>query len=554
MKVAIIGGNLLGCATAVYTRKAHEANAAESDDRSENPDANSEITIFERLPSLGGNKFRTLTISTPTAAGTASDADLSVAPAFAQLLKDANLSPAMYPAREWAVFDWNADSYTLAGVRSRVLDAVAASSLVYFLQLFALLSTIFFGQLFFKLGIRALLKTGRYGESYLNYFYILWVSHTLLLGLGLVPIRSLFRLYSHMFFKLSPRISCGISYGGHSLSILAMHCNQTKAHFETILSRDAASSCVTTGHLLSACGLAKFAKASLTEFLSSYNVDKRLMDDLVLPFVAATYSDTGIKLTDVNALAGLLALLSRSQVPGVIHSGARYLGADESATLCDRLADAAGAITKKGVTVTKVLSKGSRWELTGIAGGKETELGVFDAVVLAAVVDPRNFTTDAVDDLASNLSLPNTGKNLVNAAKSVNLVKGNLRSQYLRQDHTNTVASSTTVVNSVNCSQIVRVGDDEWLVTACDTLATGSATADVLFESVEKIVSFEQAPRYGCSTPITHEHGDDVPTFVLGTRFLNAACTDRIANDINLDVLSAKNTASFFRNVVADWK
>ena len=91
-----------------------------------------------------------------------------------------------------------------------------------------------------------------------------------------------------------------------------------------------------------------------------------------------------------------------------------------------------------------------------------------------------------MDDPAFHLHFPNTGKGLINAAKSVNLVKGNLRSQYLLQDHTNTVASSTTVVNSVNCSQIVRVRDDDWLVTACDNLATGSATADFLFESVER--------------------------------------------------------------------
>ena len=120
-----------------------------------------------------------------------------------------------------------------------------------------------------------------------------------------------------------------------------------------------------------------------------------------------------------------------------------------------------------------------------------------------------------MDDLAFHLPFPNTGKSLINAAKSVNLVKGNLRSKYLLKDHTNSVASSTTVVNSFNCSQIVRIRNDDWLVAACDKLATGSATADFLFESVEKIVSFEQAPRYESPTPITHEHGDYVPTFPL---------------------------------------
>ena len=36
---------------------------------------------------------------------------------------------------------------------------------------------------------------------------------------------------------------------------------------------------------------------------------------------------------------------------------------------------------KKGVMVTTVISKGFRWKLTGVAGGKETVFGVFELIL-----------------------------------------------------------------------------------------------------------------------------------------------------------------------------
>jgi uncharacterized protein with NAD-binding domain and iron-sulfur cluster len=79
MKVAIIGGNLLGCATAFYTREALRLNAADA-----GTEAADDIVIFEATERLGGHKFARRDIpSVPgsaTPVGTCAELDVAACP------------------------------------------------------------------------------------------------------------------------------------------------------------------------------------------------------------------------------------------------------------------------------------------------------------------------------------------------------------------------------------------------------------------------------------------------------------------------------------------
>lgn len=595
MRVAVVGANLLGSATAFYVRRALDANRADlaaaaptdAAENSENSDSNNasmskrkakpqepdadEIVVFERLSRAGGNKYVTLElddVSVP--AGTASGMDVAASPALATLLKDAELAmPPPRPVREWTIFDWDKDEYKLGQVHSRVCAAVIRSvALSLLIQLFALLSAGFFARLFMERGfLMAFVRVKRHGNGYIRVLFIIWFAFTALLGGGIIPIHWVMRVYDWIFFRSAINVTGGMTYGGHSMSVLGELVAQIKEHLEIVLERDAASSCVTTGHLLSACGMGKYAKASVPEFVGKFQILQSALDDCVSPGLAQTYCHSACTAgANTNALAMLFNMLIRCPVPTSFRAGGRYFDTEQTKVLCPQLLKAADAQLRFGVDVRSVtqVSK-NQYELTGAdssAGKRIASLGKFDAVVLAAVIDPSRFTTDATDDpldqaLALDPSLsgmPAGEVHLVNTARYVSLVKGELKPEFFKKSHASSVATHVTVLNSVNCSEVLRVSDNVYRISSGEDPEKGTSSLSTIFKDTSKMVSLERAKRPYYPAPIRNISGAGSPGFILGTRFLNAACIDRVANDPNLDVLSARNTASFFRDGVATWK
>ncbi len=129
MKVAIVGGNFLGCATAHYLRRTLDELRAAGDAEGSAPD--DEIVIFEKSPQLGGQKFCVQRFQgLDVVTGTASGLDASCCPLFTSLLGDAGIEP---PARsrsiDWAYFNWDKDEYEITCVPSRTLQYLARSNL-----------------------------------------------------------------------------------------------------------------------------------------------------------------------------------------------------------------------------------------------------------------------------------------------------------------------------------------------------------------------------------------------------------------------------------------
>lgn len=588
MRVAVIGANLLGSSSAFYIRKALEANRtgpsiAGSEEQSttgltstevgtdaSDPDSTHEIVVFDRLSRPGGFKYQTLQledVSVP--AGTAADMDVAASPALVSLMNDAGIDPPLRKSmRDWSIFDWEKDDYNIGQVHS-ALCAIVRESLFLsaLLQIFALLSAAHFFQLFqgngFLLSFVALKRRRRH-FLWLRFF---WFLVTLFFAGGVVPIGWLMRLYDSVFFRSWVQVIGGMTYGGHSTSALATVVKHIQHHIQVILERDAASSCVTLGHLLSACGTGKYAKVSVTEFFAKFHIQQSLLDDCVSPGLAQTYGNSACTAgPHTNALAGLFNALVRSPIPTSFRAKATYFDSEQTNALCPQVLKAAGAELRLGIDVRSVQKSGeAQYELSGTDANerhKLVSLGKFDAVALAAIIDPEVFKTDATDyALDQVLALDPALSGLLagdvrvlNVARYISLIKGEVKPQFFNKSRASSIASHVTVLKSPNCSDVKRVADGVYRVASWEKPEHGSSLLSTVFQGATDIVSIERRPRRYHPAPIRNLDGVGAPSFILGTRFMNAACVDRIANDPNLDILSARNTASFFRDGVANWK
>lgn len=547
MRVGIIGANLLGCATAFYTRKALEQNESTGESETD------EIIIFEANDRTGGNKFVTLSLgNSTTPCGTAAQLDISSSPLFQALLKEASIAPPSdlpsVPPVEWSLFDWDADAYRLSKMHSRLLSVVASSlPLQIVIKLFVLLAA-FFSLYPVQTGIR------RIGVFVCVLFAVF-------------PLRLVFQLADALWFRVWVRLLCSIQYGGPTISTTCNVLNRLRDQLRQIDEQDACTSGVTLVHLLSACGLAKFAKQSATELFSSLQVGNSFLNDCCAVPMSSQYGKTlPSPCTSANSLAFLLSLLSDAPVPDALRANARYLSAEECKRVCPKLAEAANAEVRLGVRVVSVQSVNadgdSQYEVHGVLqDGSKTVCANLDAVVLACVVHPDEFSSNAFDaDCSSVFSLQKNGprgdgsKREVNVSKFVSLVRGEIKPSYFRLSRPSDMSEKTYILNSVNCSEVQRLENDVWKITSSEPVEEASSVCDALFKSVTETNAMQRSERRYSCTPLRETGGGSVPDVIISKRFINAAAIDRIANDVNADCLAARNAASFFKHGVITWK
>lgn len=134
-------------------------------------------------------------------------------------------------------------------------------------------------------------------------------------------------------------------------------------------------------------------------------------------------------------------------------------------------------------------------------------------------------------------------------ARCVCLVRGALKASYVNCQTGDDVADRVIVLRSVNCMEILRVGEGLYRVVAATDGVVGA-----VFEEGAEVVCVQREGRKYFPQVVDDAYGDGVPEFIVAKRFLNAACVDRVACDVNLDCISARNTASFFREGVITWK
>lgn len=572
MRIAIVGANLLGTSTAFYIRRALDSNSADKSTTSEDEQATastSEIVVFDRLSRVGGYKYETLCLSNvETVAGTAAGVDVRASPIMAALLKDVGMGGIVRKGggngTEWAIYDWDNDEYKLGRLRSRVCEFVRTHVWVMvLLQVMAFVGLWYFWGLFARRGFLRTFVKRRHFSIRRALMFLGLVG----LGGGILPIGWLIRFYSWAYYRVVVALTGGMTYGGYSLSILGEIMGNIRDHWALVVERDSASSCVTLGHLLSASGFAKYAKASTVEKFGMYRLHANLLKDVVAPGLGLAYANSACEPGEkTNALATLCNMMATCPMPISFrgNGGGRYFDVTETKDLCKNLIEKATAKLRLGVEVRAVnkVSK-NMYDVTGTdENGKLVSLGHFDSVVLAAVIDPKRFNTDVVDlplddILALNPAvsgMPPGEVRILNTARHISLIEGELNAGFFNKTSAAMMADRVLVLNSVNCLELVKVGKDIYRVVSGEKPEKGSSLADTMFKEVRAMASIERKKPVYHPAPLRNLHGSEAPDFILGTRFLNAACVDRIGNDVSLDLLSAKNTASFFRDGVATWK
>lgn len=577
MRTAVVGANFLGCATAFYLRRALDANERDAsrpnlDDAlsDEQQKDDSEIVIFEQMSRSGGYKFCTLSLDNDTykaPCGTASGLDVASAPVFSALLRDADIPPpTQQQAEEWAIFDWDADTFCLSKRRSRIISIIRSSPIILaVLQLFALFSLYFFALRLYHAGLHAFVYYAVENGSRLPFVWysrVIWFLFAALLTFGIVPIPILFRFYDFLLFHMNVRILASVLYGAPTLCTVCSLADSIKEQLELIVAHNSASSCITLGHLLSACGMAKFVKQNTVEMFNPRQIQEPFLSECLSAPMALSHADSSVTPTSSsNVLTTLLTIACYSPIPASLRTSSRYLSSSDTDALCPTLIESARAILHVNTRIVSVMKDGAQYKLEGIVDGEKKNLGTFDAVLLAAVMDPNDFVSDAVDvdlSVALSLSTPDStsiadNARRVNTVRFVALVKGDVNPSFFGLSSTRRLLGKTYVLNSTNCSEITHISDNVWRVTSGERPEEGSNLFRTVFTRVYDVIWFERPPRRYASAPLRNVSGAAAPSLILNTRFLNVATIDRVCNDVNTDCLSARNAASLFRRGVATW-
>lgn len=590
MRVAVVGANFLGSATAYYVRQGLNANRATgaADSESEtaagtqkkNKDDQDEIVVFEQLPRAGGHKFDVLTLNNVSvAAGTASAVDVSSAPLLQSLLRDAGIaSPPAARSFQWSIFDWDAGSYCVSKYRSSFVSWVASSTvLLVFLHALLLASSwTLYPQLASK-GIRAFTYYYRDEDGLrmlaLRYGLIIQFAVTALFCGGLIPLRWLLKLHNWVIQHLFVRIISTITYGGPTISTMYMLTDQFKKHLSLIDQHDSCSSCITLAHLLSACGLAKYAKKSTLEHFGPFQLLPSYLSECISPPMSSAYGDSMVAAnSESNALATMLNVLTSAPVPASIRTNPAYFSAEETKRLCPALLEAANATVELNTRIVSVMKNGDKYDLQAVSGTTRNneddenskisakDVGTFDAVLIAAVVDPAEFQSDAFEcepDILFSLGTKyqsHTQQSRLNSCKYVSLVRGDLKGSFFGLSSSKGMLDRTYVLNSVNCSEVVRVQDDVWKVTGAEKVKHGSSMFRTMFTDVKDFVATKRPTRKYHISPLTKVNGNTVPNVILGRKFINVAAVDRVCSDVNIECAAARNAASLLRTGVAEWR
>jgi len=528
MKYAIIGGNLLGCSTAFYLRKL-------LDEQREEGDEEAEIVIFEKDPQLGGNKFSTRTFAgDDVLTGTSSGVDTRYCPLFSSLITDAGIElPSANNVEEWSVFDWEKDSSPMSCGPFPLLERLQTSYIFRFIfHVFMVASTGHFAKLWNR-GYK-LMKLFRYMDDVYGTLFASWLLLVAASGFGIIPFKWVAAIWIKLYKLVVTDLSAKFSYGAAPY-MAGEVANQFCEHLKVIDENNSCSSGITVGHLMKRCGMAKYASASASEQLEKVLVSEKFRDDMLVPAMSYSYSESRFTKTICPKLTGL----ARASLQ----------------VCCD----------VRGIQKDGKYKNGNKYALKVQKKKGESLVGGFDAVIIACGVDESSFKLDGVvEDSAFELAKTNKGGEIIaevsknpvrrlNTSKYMSLVIGDLKKSYFGRK---IIARHTSIINSMDFSEIIRVGRRKWRVVSSSRIdgKNDKRNLDKMFENVEKVISWERKQCNHVCTPLRDINGGDIPAFILGKRIINAAAIDRVGNHVEIDCMAARNTASFFKPGFVTWK
>jgi hypothetical protein len=461
------------------------------------------------------------------------------------------------------------DGYKLSSSDYRLLSFLRRSRVgCAVLQLAAMAGAAGIAYFMHRIGVRSVPDyfAVLYNQQLPNYPFLI-LSASALFGFGLAPASLCLRIHDAILRYCALAATVRTTYGSspESARLVARHVTE---HLHAInQSNVATTSAISLGHLLSRVGLAKYAKQSSTEYFAAADMDANFLADSVTPVLANDHGDSALRADhSSNALAAILALVTRSSLPPQLRRKAQYFNVAETNTLCPSLATAAGAKVHLSSTVIAIGTDKSKYSLTVGRGesGASVHSGI-DAVILCAGVDATDQSFSIADldrplSVMLGLSSEKPSRHMarrkenLNSMQNMALVSGELNPAFLRRSKASRICSRVTVLDSVAISEVLRVVPGVYRVVCSEETTESSTVIKNLFETTDRIVSWKRPRRRGENgRPVRDLDGADSPSLILDTRLLNACCVDRVTNHPELYIVPARNAASLLRDGIVSW-
>lgn len=599
MKIAVVGGNLLGCATTLNL-----ALIAEHDSKkgaSSNAVVQS-VVLYERESTLGGATFRSVPLTKPgndeestvvAEVGRNSVVTLCPGSFLLDLIHAANderntletpFGPFRVPGdetvrrgrrnavkidyrwrnggdrkavRSFGAWDWDSDTYTLIYSGFPLLDRVADLLGNALLRIpFLVLAYYAFMNIF---EIEDMISRG-----------ISLMSPVFLFMIAIVGPQAVFRrgLKNGAFWNatISLMVKHNLTVGIARGAVLGF-----VKQIATNNSKNASTCSLTLYHLLARSEFLQLVQMSAADFCSKFKFQEEYTKQYIEPVVKMAYPGFGVE--NVNMLAAQLALMDGDYSNmDMSDSYARLLPSNRA--LCPALVEAAAANvdveTYTSTTVKKIEFVATKNKyLVHSSGASGTIVEEVDGIVLCASAHDSGIEFSLANDITLDEVLGESPRSdevqrslVASSSSHVAVVRGVLNPTFFgfRSE-----AQVPDVVQTMQCESFSRF--ERLIAPSKDGKTLGAYTircgADFqsgglfaeMFESGAEILHYEALPapkQTICPIPANVAVDEEAPLLVLGKRLVYAAAADRLAQNPEMDAMSALNAASLFSFAV-DW-
>lgn len=605
MKIAIIGGNLLGCATAVHLA------LVEEHDRQRTPESaqSFHITIFERSDRLGGNSLKSVRVDDGLRVEVGTYRTLSLFPGthLSQLIDIANdnhgvLSilhrriftpgpttvrrgrPNMVPVcslwnsgthqrvvRSFAVWDWRTDIYNLRHQGWQLLDLAHRVFKYSIWRTLALLA--------FVSAYRNLSNTRGAMNRGVALIQVILMLLVMLIGPGKVIERwqqqcsfwgtTLPLLWT---YGVTPAVSRGSSIGFVNM-------------LSEISTKKTATLSPSVGRLVEQCGLDNYLRGTGDDFARIFKFNSNYVDRFIAP-VAAIHNE-GRSLSDISSLATHFALLNGDHSNSDASKKLSTL-LPHNAALCAALIVAARTTNSVDVRsntgVTRICQNDESIDYQLTLSNDSIEK--FDGIVLCATARDGELTIETDNDqplhellgyqrdseaakrfaeqdaaYRSNNSVESSMSPIgPSACSHLAVIIGRLNASFFHFSEEKGVPDLVQISHAPGVASVERIREsttqrDGVYSVLCGEDFVDSDVFKEMFRDGATVKYFEPIAKrvYSNSAlPEGHRVDDCAPPIVLGPRFVYAAALECLAKHPEIDAMAAANAASLF-STVARW-
>lgn len=603
-KIAVIGGNLLGCATTLDL-----ALIEEYDRRVFTDSADSfSVTLFERESRLGGHGLKSLHLDNDTIVEVGSYTTLPVPPGtyLSDLISTVNDglgtialgtrriaipgatskrrgkvdSAHMSSAWEWgsygrvvrsfAVWDWQADAYHLIHEGWTLLD------LLHRVMKNEIWRSLVLGAFIWSVN-QMMAARGRLNRAIMLAQCVV-LGAVLLFGPGRV-VASWQRNYTFWGSTLPMMWNYGITSAISRGSTLGF-----VKHLTEMNTKNASTCAVSVGRLMDRTGLEPYLRGSGDDYVRKFKYDRDFTSRFMAPIIACVYQ--GAKLSEVSSLASHFALID-----------ADYSNSDTAQRLCtvkggneslckallETAKDTMSVECKLGTAVKMIVHRENGGYLVRYGDGQEES---FDGVVLCA--SPQEDEMVIETPLGSSLRellgydrdleaaevhkeqeaeymASENGAGMGDEEAPVDegscshlaIVLGSAKPEFFRMVKESRIPDLVQINHAPGVARFERIREVDEEDTGVYRVICGEKFREDLlgemFEEGAQIQHFDKVKKsvYGHRPiPLNKAIDECFPFIVLGNRFVYAAATDKLAKHPEMDAISAVNAASLFSSAV----